>query len=258
MTGCRPSWTLAGPGGGRRDCPDISGGRTRATPADDDPFQWLEDVQGEKALAWVKQQNAKTLAVLEPCPSTSPSTRARSRSSTRRRRSRRRAPRGHGLNFWKDEVHERGIWRRTTLASYRTASPKWETVLDVDALAKAEGKSGFFRARPACHRPSLIELSKSDAAVVREFDAKKEFVQAPCRKPSRASPGGGHGLGRHGFRSRLADDLRVPADREALEARHSPLRGEDDLRGRAGRRRRVRDREILSDGRYDIVTRYRR
>ena len=221
-------------------------------PTDDDPFQWLEEVQGEKALAWVKQQNAKTLAVLEALPEYKPIY-ARTLEILD---SKEKIPTPELLgdmvyNFWKDEVHERGIWRRTTLASYRTASPKWETVLDVDALAKAEGKSWVFQSSaclPPAYTRCLIELSRggSDAAVVREFDAEDERVRARRILPAggqveRRLAGRGHGLGRHGLRRRLADDLRVSADREALEARHAPLRGEDDLRGRAGRRRRVRD-----------------
>ena len=125
-----------------------------ATPNDEDPFQWLEEIQGEKALAWVKQQNAKTLAVLEALPEYKPIY-ARTLEILD---SKEKIPTPELLgdmvyNFWKDEVHERGIWRRTKLASYRTANPQWETVLDVDALAKAEGKSWVFKSATACPRP---------------------------------------------------------------------------------------------------------
>ena len=78
-------------------------------------------------------------------PSTSPSTRGRSRSSTRRRRSRRPSSSARrSTTSGETTQHERGIWRRTTLASYRTAAPQWETVLDVDALAKTDGKAWVF------------------------------------------------------------------------------------------------------------------
>jgi hypothetical protein len=48
-------------------------------------------------------------------------------------------------NFWQDSDHVRGILRRTSLASYRTDDPAWETVLDVDALAAAEGKTWVYQ-----------------------------------------------------------------------------------------------------------------
>lgn len=37
-------------------------------------------------------------------------------------------------NFWQDDKHVQGIWRKTTLESYKTGSPEWKTVLDLDAL----------------------------------------------------------------------------------------------------------------------------
>src|SRR5262249_24683208 len=96
-------------------------------------------------------------------------------------------------NFWRDDTHERGIWRRTTLASYRTAAPQWETVLDVDALAKAEGKSWVFHGAE-CLAPAylrcLINLSPggSDAAVHPEFDTKaKELVAGRFSLPEAKS-----------------------------------------------------------------------
>src|SRR5439155_2874306 len=85
-------------------------------------------------------------------------------------------------NFWKDDAHERGLWRRTTLASYRAAAPEWETVLDLDALGKAENKKWVFHGAdclPPANTRCMVQLSAggSDAAVLREFDPKtKEFV----------------------------------------------------------------------------------
>ena len=43
-------------------------------------------------------------------------------------------------NFWTDAEHERGLWRRTTLDSYRSEDPEWEILLDIDALNEAEGE----------------------------------------------------------------------------------------------------------------------
>ena len=88
----------------------------------------------------------------------------------------------HVRNFWTDADHPRGLWRETTLAEYKKASPKWETLLDVDALGKAEGASFVFHGA-TCLYPRytrcLVELSPGggDAAIVREFDTeKRSFV----------------------------------------------------------------------------------
>src|SRR5947209_20302106 len=107
----------------------VAGAAAAVAPSGDDPFQWLEEVQGEKALAWAKQHNAKTTAVLEARPEYKP-------IYTRTLQildSKEKIPMPDLLgetvyNFWKDDTHERGIWRRTTLASYRSPNPQWETV----------------------------------------------------------------------------------------------------------------------------------
>jgi len=149
-----------------------------------DPFTWLEDVLGERALAWVKEQNAQTVPVLEKQPEFEPIYRrtleildSKDKIPT---------PRLLGstvYNFWKDDQHERGIWRRTTVASFRTPEPAWETVIDVDALAKADDTPWVFKGAsclPPAYRRCLVSLSRggADAVVVREFDAEtKTFVK---------------------------------------------------------------------------------
>lgn len=148
-----------------------------------DPHEWLEETYGEKALAWAKAESEKSLKGFQ---------------SDRRYQgfydrsleilqAKDRIPmvqmRPDGLyNFWQDETNVRGLLRRTSLASYRTASPVWETVLDVDALAKADGKSWVYNGmqclEPAMDR-CLVYLSDGgkDANVVREFDSRsKRFV----------------------------------------------------------------------------------
>ena len=95
-----------------------------AAQSGDDPFQWLEDVQGEKALAWAREHNAKSTALLEARPEYKPIY-ARTLEILD---SKEKIPSPELLgetvyNFWKDDAHERGIWRRTSLASYRTAAP---------------------------------------------------------------------------------------------------------------------------------------
>ena len=156
---------------------------TTAPTADADPRLWLEDVEGDDALAWVRERNAQTTSTLA-APEEFTSTQAALRGVLD---SDAKIPDvskigDHLYNFWKDSTHVRGLWRRTTLESYRTDEPEWETVLDVDALGEAEGESWVWHGasilRPA-YRKALVSLSRggSDADVTREFDlATKEFV----------------------------------------------------------------------------------
>ncbi len=159
-----------------------------------DPFQWLEEVQGEKALAWVKAQNAATVKELEAVKEFKPlNARILQILDSKERIP---FPQLHGetvYNFWKDEQHERGIWRRTSLASYRTAKSEWETVLDIDALVKAENTLWVFHGANCLapeYRHCMISLSRggSDASVEREFDAStKSFVAGGFTLPEAKS-----------------------------------------------------------------------
>lgn len=145
-------------------------------PAADDPYRWLEDVTGSRALEWVQERNAETVAVLADGDRFE-----RLEAEVREvLDSDDRIPlvtrRGDLLyNFWQDSVHPRGVWRRTTLAEYRDPQPNWEVLLDVDALAEAEGENWVWQGatvlRPD-YRLALVELSRggADASVVREFD----------------------------------------------------------------------------------------
>ncbi|WP_233171794.1 prolyl oligopeptidase family serine peptidase [Dyella sp. ASV21] len=156
---------------------------TPAAATNNDPHRWLEQIDGAKQLDWVKQQNASTVKkyadsaefkqldarLLEVLDSTA------------------RIPMVSKIgdryyNFWRDKDHPRGLWRRTTLDEYRKDQPQWETVLDLDALAKAEGENWVWHGadclKPA-YRRCLVSLSRggADASVVREFDlADKQFV----------------------------------------------------------------------------------
>ncbi|WP_407114517.1 prolyl oligopeptidase family serine peptidase [Bradyrhizobium sp. LMG 9283] len=148
-----------------------------------DPFLWLEDIEGQGAVAWARAENEKTLRVLQSDPryqrfyeQALSILQAKDRItyvSLERR----------GLeNFWRDENQVRGVWRRTTLESYRSQDPQWETILDVDALAVAENRNWVFQGAsclPPEERLCLISLSDGgkDAASVREFDRDaKTFV----------------------------------------------------------------------------------
>jgi prolyl oligopeptidase len=153
-------------------------------PEPDDPHRWLEDVTGEKALAWVRERNAESEKALtggDAFP-------ALERRILSILDSKERIPfvskiGDHVYNFWRDAANPKGAWRRTTLAEYRTADPAWETVLDVDALAKAEGENWVWHGATVLEpddRLCLVSLSRggADADVVREFDlAAKSFVK---------------------------------------------------------------------------------
>lgn len=142
----------------------------------DDPHQWLEDVAGEKQLAWVRARNAESDAALASTPEFK-----RLEAGIREvLDSDAKIPGAYKMgeyyyNFWKDKNHERGIWRRTTLEEYRKSSPAWETIIDLDALNKAEGENWVWHGAN-CLRPDyarcLIALSRggADADVTREFD----------------------------------------------------------------------------------------
>lgn len=141
-----------------------------------DPYRWLEDVHGERAMAWVKTENGKTAGVLEKDPRFAGIYRA----ALTMAQAKDRIPYvqflgGQLYNFWQDSVHVRGIWRRTTLASYREASPVWVTVLDLDSLARVE-KANWVWQGATCVEPSeqrcllLLSDGGEDASTVREFD----------------------------------------------------------------------------------------
>ncbi len=149
---------------------------------DEDPFLWLEDITGDDALDWVRRHNEPTLAELCDDRFERMRTEALEVLDTDARIPYVRR-RGDWLyNFWRDAANPRGLWRRTTLDSYRTDTPGWEVVIDLDALAADEDENWVWagaRVIEPDHSLALIELSRggSDAAVVREFDMRtKQFV----------------------------------------------------------------------------------
>ncbi len=172
----------------------MSAGITFAQTSGTDPFIWLEARRSPRAMSWVKKQNAKTLPVLEKVPEYAPIHRQLLKIFA----SKQRIPFPEILgqyiyNFWQDTTHVRGIWRRTTLASYRTANPKWETVIDLDALAKKEHEDWVWKGA-TCLRPEdqlcMVALSRGgkDAVVWREFDTRsKAFVSHGFELPEAKS-----------------------------------------------------------------------
>ncbi len=161
-----------------------------AMPVATDPNQWLEDVTGEKQLAWVREQNARTEAELAGAPGfdkLEADILAVLDSDAKIPYVSKRGE--YYYNFWQDAQHERGLWRRTTLEEYRKDEPKWETLLDLDALNKAEGENWVWHGAD-CLRPDythcLISLSRggADADVTREFDlSAKQWVEGGFYRP---------------------------------------------------------------------------
>ena len=147
-----------------------------AQTAPNDPYLWLEDVSSPRAMDWVNAHNATSTALLQADPHYQ--TFYDQALAIAGAKDRIPAPsfiHGAIYNFWQDADHLRGIWRKTTLADYRTANPSWTTVLDIDALGKAEGKSWVMKGMQ-CLQPAeklcLVSLSDGgeDAVEIREFD----------------------------------------------------------------------------------------
>ncbi len=142
---------------------------------DDDPHLWLEEVDGAAATAWVDVQSAATLARHADAAydADRDAVKALLDRTDRIASVTRRA--GLLYNFWKDAAHPRGLWRRTTEASYRTPEPAWETLLDLDALAREEDRDWVWQGAgtlPGPHDRAMLRLSPGggDAVVLREFD----------------------------------------------------------------------------------------
>ncbi len=157
---------------------------------EDDPFLWLEEVEGEAALAWVRAENARSLGLLEADPRYAAMYRDALAVITAPDRIPYPSFLGDRLaNFWQDAAHVRGLWRATSLASFATAAPEWQTLLDIDALAAAEGRNWVFHGAsvlPPEDRRGLVGLSDGgkDADERREFDlANARFVEAGFRLP---------------------------------------------------------------------------
>ncbi|MBL8559256.1 MAG: S9 family peptidase [Hyphomonadaceae bacterium] len=155
-----------------------------------DPFAFMEEVEGKQALDWVRAQNARSLAHLEADPRFAPLkeealkiVQSRDRLATGSIRD------GHLYNFWQDGTNVRGLWRRSPLAAYAAGRPAWESLLDVDALSRAENANWVFKGadcQPGAGTRCILTLSNGgkDAAVRREFDiATKTFVEGGFSLP---------------------------------------------------------------------------
>ena len=160
---------------------------------DTDPHLWLEDVTGDEAMAWVAAHNEPTLAGLDGERFEQMRTAALEVLDTDARIPYVRRRGEHLYNFWRDAQNPRGLWRRTTLAEYATEGAadersreeqktQWDVLIDVDALAAADGENWVWAGADVIEPDltlALIGLSRggSDATVVREFDLRtRQFV----------------------------------------------------------------------------------
>jgi prolyl oligopeptidase len=160
----------------------------------EDPYLWLEEIEGEEALAWVTERSAGDQATLEAVPEFAPMHEKLLEIYNSRDKLAYPGVRGEVVyNFWQDAEHVRGIWRRTSVADYLNDEPGWEVVLDLDALAEAEDENWVWKGASGLYpdyERFLITLSRGggDASVVREYDAvKKEFVKDGFHVPEAKS-----------------------------------------------------------------------
>ena len=156
----------------------------------EDENLWLEDIRAEAALAWVDDQNQRTLGTFDPAALEQTRTRILDVLDATDRIPMVTKAGPWYYNFWQDAEHPRGLWRRTALDSYRTSEPDWDVLLDVDALGRKEGIEWVFAGVAMCfpdYDRALVRLSPDgrDAVVVREFDlATRDFVADGFALPS--------------------------------------------------------------------------
>lgn len=151
-----------------------------------DKYLWLEDVEGEKALAWVKGQNERSLKKLQADPRYKGlENDALAIVKSKDRLTFGGYSDGYISNFWQDDVQIRGLWRRADFSSWKSGNPKWETILDFDKLSKDEGKNWVYKGADTLdpydvwNSVALLSLSNGgkDANIKREFNMKtRSFV----------------------------------------------------------------------------------
>jgi prolyl oligopeptidase len=148
----------------------------------EDPYLWLEEVEGERALTWVREQNARSLAVLEgDARFAQLHADALALANSQDRLPLGGIQEGYYYNFWQDAEHVRGIYRRARVADFASGNPRWETVFDMDAVAAAENANWVFQGMDCLEGTTrcLVSLSDGgkDASTYREYDlATRSFV----------------------------------------------------------------------------------
>ena len=173
------------------DTAPASGPRHAAesAPEPTDENAWLEDIHGEEQLAWVREQNARTEELLEDVDYAAVESGILEVLDSTDRIAMVNKRGDFYYNFWKDQEHPKGLWRRTTWESYLTEDPEWDVLLDVDALAAAEGVewvfhgAGFLRPSDGAeYRFAMVSLSPDggDADRHREFDVETRTFVDPA------------------------------------------------------------------------------
>ena len=118
---------------------------TKPESSTEDPFLWLEDRTATQSLDWVHRQNEVTVGELQGDPSYQAAFQtALDLMTAEDNIAVGSALKGHVYNFWQDKTNVLGLWRRTTVASYKTEKPDWETIIDFDQLAAKEGIKWVF------------------------------------------------------------------------------------------------------------------
>lgn len=149
---------------------------------------YLDDTYGKRALDWVSKEHSQTMQTLKADPNFENFQRdaAKILTDPTRLDGIRMTP-GYILQYWQDQKSPMGVWRRTPQSAWLAGTPIWQTLIDFDALGRAEGRRWIFggadcRANGRC----LVQLSNNgkDAAEIREFDlATQSFVTGGFRIP---------------------------------------------------------------------------
>ncbi|MDB5474852.1 MAG: prolyl oligopeptidase [Phenylobacterium sp.] len=156
-----------------------------------DPFAYMEEIEGKRALDFAKAENARSLPQLQTDPRYAGLHADALKIVTAKDRIPNVALAGDGSlrDLWQDQDHVRGVWRTTTVASYRSDKPEYRTLLDLDAVSRAEKANWVFKGAD-CLTPDdrlcLVSLSDGgkDAVTVREFDAQAgRFVDGGFNLP---------------------------------------------------------------------------
>lgn len=151
---------------------------------DEDPYLWLEEIDGEQALEWVKERSSADQATLEAIAEFTPIHEKLLEIYNSSDRIPSPSVWGEWLyNFWQDADHVRGIWRRTSLDQYAGDATEWETVIDLDQLAKTEGENWVWKGAAGLapdYDRFMVSLSRGggDAKVTREFDVTSKVFPA--------------------------------------------------------------------------------
>ncbi len=165
-----------------------------AAVADEDPFLWLENIEGEDALEWAREQNERSEEYLRSHELFEPLHERHLEILTSDERIDYPSLMGGQIyNFWRDGEHVRGIWRTTSRDSYSSGEPDWDIIIDVDKLAEEEDENWVW-AGSSCRYPDYdrciigTSIGGADAAVRREFDLEtRQFVEGGFKLPESKS-----------------------------------------------------------------------